>query len=78
MNKDAIKTLITDAIQCDYIEVKGDDGRHFEALVVSPQFEGISLLQQHKMVTATLGDRIKNDIIHAISIKTYTPAQWNK
>lgn len=78
MTKEAIQELITSSLECTFIEVKGDDGTHFEAIVVSPAFEGISMLKQHKMVYATLGDRLETEEIHALALKTYTPAQWNK
>ncbi|MDG9730224.1 BolA/IbaG family iron-sulfur metabolism protein [Ignatzschineria sp. RMDPL8A] len=78
MTKEAIQKLITSSLECTFIEVKGDDGTHFEAIVVSPAFEGISMLKQHKMVYATLGDRLETEEIHALALKTYTPAQWDK
>lgn len=48
------------------------DGRHFEAIVVCPKFEGKNTLQRHRMVYNALGDRMVEDI-HALSLKTYTP-----
>jgi acid stress-induced BolA-like protein IbaG/YrbA len=56
--------------------VEGDDGTHFNAAVVCPAFRGKTLLQQQRMVYATLGDRIVNGEIHALSLKTYTPEDW--
>lgn len=56
------------------IEVDGD-GTHFEAVIVSPEFEGKSLLERHKLVYEVLGDAMK-ERIHALSLKTYTPKQW--
>jgi len=47
-------------------------------LVVSEAFDGLSLLKQQKLVYATLGDNITNGTIHALTIKSYTPAQWEK
>jgi acid stress-induced BolA-like protein IbaG/YrbA len=43
---------------------------------VCPAFRGKTLLQQQRMVYATLGDRIVNGEIHALSLKTYTPEDW--
>lgn len=65
-----IKAGITDAD----VTVKGD-GDHFEALVVSKQFEGLSMVQQHQMVYSTLGDRMGGEI-HALALRTYTPDDW--
>lgn len=51
------------------VEVLGDDGQHFDARVVSPSFAGKSLIEQHRMVYATLGDSF-DGALHALSLKT--------
>jgi acid stress-induced BolA-like protein IbaG/YrbA len=43
---------------------------------VSAEFEGKRLIQRHQRVYATLGEKIKTDEVHALSMKTYTPAEW--
>ena len=78
MTKDKVKALIEAELQCDYIEVRGDDGVHFEAIIVSPEFDGLSMLKQHKLVYATLGDRLETEEIHALALKTYKPSEWSK
>jgi len=70
-----LETYITDQLACEYIQVLGDDGQHFEALIVSAAFEGKNMVKQHQLVYAALGDRMKEEI-HALSMKTLTPAQW--
>lgn len=70
-----VETYITSGLACDYIQVLGDDGAHFEAVIVSPAFEGKNMVQQHQLVYAALGDRMKAEV-HALSMKTMTPAQW--
>ena len=45
---------------------------HFAAVVVSPAFEGKSLVEQHQLVYDALGDAMTDDI-HALEMKTYTP-----
>lgn len=55
-------------------QVEGD-GRHFSAVVVCSAFDGASMVEQHRMVYAGLGDRM-DEQIHALSLKTYTPSQW--
>jgi acid stress-induced BolA-like protein IbaG/YrbA len=69
-----IKQYIEDGLQCDHVEVTGD-GRHFEAVVVSPLFRGKPKVRQHQLVYAALGDRMREDI-HALSMKTLTPEEW--
>ncbi|MGZ8257720.1 MAG: BolA family protein [Methylotenera sp.] len=72
-----LETYITQNLACEYIKVMGEDGSHFEAVVVSPAFVGKSMLQQHQLVYAALGDRMRAEI-HALSMKTYTPEKWNE
>lgn len=77
MTPQEIKALIEAGIDdCEAI-VKGDDGVHFEAVVVSDAFEGLSLVKKHQLVYRTLGDRMQAEI-HALSIKPYTKAEWDK
>ncbi len=72
-----LETYITQNLVCDYIKVLGDDGTHFEAVIVSPEFAGKSMVQQHQRVYAALGDRMKAEI-HALSMRTLTPEAWQK
>jgi acid stress-induced BolA-like protein IbaG/YrbA len=57
------------------VEVLGDDGKHFEALIVSPQFTGKNKVQQHKLVYLALGGRMRSEI-HALAMRTLTPRAW--
>ena len=57
-----------------HVEVRGD-GAHFEAIIVSPAFAGLSRVKQHQLVYAALGDRMRAEI-HALSMQTLTPEQW--
>ena len=70
-----VRQYIADNLQCDVLEVAGD-GSHFEALIVSPAFEGKRLIARHQLVYAALGERIQTDEVHALSMKTMTPAEW--
>ncbi len=72
---DNVKQFIQQGLVCSHIHVDGD-GRHFDAVIVSAAFEGKSLLQQHKLVYQVLGEKMEK--IHALSMKTFTPAQWDK
>ena len=69
-----IKGWIQDGLSCEHVEVKGD-GHHFEAVIVSPEFRGKSRVQQHQLVYAALGSRMRAEI-HALSMQTYTPEDW--
>jgi acid stress-induced BolA-like protein IbaG/YrbA len=70
-----LENYITQSLACDYIKVLGDDGTHFEAVIVSPAFEGKRMVQQHQLVYGALGDRMRAEI-HALSMQTYTPQKW--
>ncbi len=75
MTSDELQSLISAGLACDHIEVTGD-GRHWAAVIVSPAFEGKRLIARHQIVYATLGQRMHTDEVHALSMKTYTPAEW--
>ena len=68
---DSIKTSIEAGIACDAVDVAGD-GQHFEAVIVSDAFRGLSRLARHRLVYAALGDRMRAEI-HALSMTTVTP-----
>ena len=51
------------------------DGQHFEALIVSEAFAGLSRVARHQLIYRALGDKMKSDI-HALSMRTLTPAEW--
>jgi acid stress-induced BolA-like protein IbaG/YrbA len=71
---ESIKRTIEAGLACEHVEVVGD-GQHFEALIVSNAFEGVTKVQRHQRVYAALGDRMRADI-HALSMRTLTPAEW--
>jgi acid stress-induced BolA-like protein IbaG/YrbA len=74
MDPGQIKIWIEGGLSCEHVDVKGD-GQHFEAVIVSPAFRGKSRVQQHQLVYAALGERMRADI-HALSMKTFTPEDW--
>ena len=69
-----VQSYIEQGIACDFITVEGD-GQHFFATIVSPEFEGLRLVQRHQKVYAALGDRMKAEI-HALSFKALTPTEY--
>jgi acid stress-induced BolA-like protein IbaG/YrbA len=75
MTADQLRALIAAGLPCEHLEVDGD-GRHWTALVVSAQFEGKRPIQRHQRVYATLGAKMHTDEVHALSMKTLTPAEW--
>jgi acid stress-induced BolA-like protein IbaG/YrbA len=69
-----VQRFIEAGLPCDRIEVEGD-GEHFFATIVSPEFEGKNRVARHQRVYQALGDRMRSQI-HALSMKTLTPAEW--
>ena len=67
-----IKQLIQAGLPDAQVEVAGDDGQHFAARVISPSFAGKGVVEQHRMVYATLGDAMGGEI-HALSLRTQAP-----
>jgi acid stress-induced BolA-like protein IbaG/YrbA len=74
MQSEDIQTLIENGLPGAEVRVSGD-GRHFDAVVISQSFAGKSLLEQHRMVYAALGNKMGADI-HALTMRTYTREQW--
>jgi len=75
MTPQELQTIISSGLPCEHLEVSGD-GRHWSAVIVSPEFEGKRAIARHQRVYATLGQRMATDEVHALSMKTYTPAEW--
>jgi acid stress-induced BolA-like protein IbaG/YrbA len=71
-----VKEYIAAGLECTHLDVDGD-GQHFNAVIVSPAFEGKRLIQRHQIVYAALGDRMREEI-HALSMKTLTPQEFNQ
>ena len=76
MEIDEIKSFIESGLPGSEVIVDGD-GTHFSAIVISNEFAGKSMVQQHQLVYKTLGEKVGSDI-HALAIKTYTLEEWEK
>ena len=74
MNADGIRELIEHGLPGARAQVQGDDGVHFEATVVCDAFRGKLPLARHRLVYATLGERMGGEI-HALALKTLTPEE---
>lgn len=73
---DEVRSFIAAGLPCSHLEVEGD-GRHFYATIVSSEFEGLSRVRRHQRVYRCLGERMKEQI-HALSMKTLTPTEFQK
>lgn len=80
ISPEEIKKTLEQAMPGSTIEVRDltGGGDHWQLFVVSPAFEGKGLVDQHQMVYAALKEAMGDQRIHALALKTYTPAQWEK
>jgi acid stress-induced BolA-like protein IbaG/YrbA len=76
MQASELQALIKRGIPGAEVTIRGD-GDHFEAVIVSEEFSDRTLVQQHQLFYATLGDCMGSQI-HALALKTYTPEEWAK
>ena len=77
---DEIKATLAKALPVSLIETQDltGGGDHWQVIVVSPAFEGKGLIEQHRLVNDALKEPMGDQRIHALSLKTYSPAQWEK
>ena len=73
---DQVQQYIAAGLPCTHLSVDGD-GQHFFATIVSAEFEGKNRVARHQRVYQALGDRMRAEI-HALSMKTLTPAEWSQ
>lgn len=73
-----IKTAIQDVLPDAEIVVMDpmNDGVHLEAVVISPHFEGMNRVQQHRIVMNSLKKQFQT-VLHALKLQTFTPKQWS-
>ena len=74
-----IKNAILNALDGATVELKNPrgDGLHFDAIVIASQFVGKSLVEQQRLVMGSLTGLFGSSL-HAMSLKTYTPDEWEK
>ena len=77
MAPDELKKKIERGIPGASARVEGADA-HFGAVVVAPAFEGKTRIEQHRMIYALFEDEMASQEIHALSLRTCTPSEWEK
>ncbi|HCE8950306.1 TPA: BolA family iron metabolism protein IbaG [Morganella morganii] len=77
MDTNEIKQVLMDKLALTDVIVTGD-GSHFQVIAVGDLFDGMSRVKQQQAVYAPLMEYIADNRIHALSIKAYTPAQWER
>ena len=76
MNANEVKNLLESAISNSVVIAEGE-GCSFQVTVVSPVFDGLSTVKRQQLVYSHLQDAIASGSIHAVTMKTYTPEQYN-
>jgi stress-induced morphogen len=75
-----IKQTLSSALPVTFVETQDltGGGDHWQVIIVSSAFEGKGLLEQHRIVNEALKEPLADQRIHALALKTYSPAQWEK
>lgn len=75
-----IKDTLSKALSVTLVETQDltGGGDHWQLIIVSSAFEGKGLVEQHRMVNDALKEQLADQRIHALALRTYSPAQWEK
>ena len=63
---------IRSGLDCNHLAVEGD-GQHFEAVIVSPAFVGLSRVKRQQCVNVVLSPHFDTGVLHALSMQCLTP-----
>lgn len=77
MEPKAIERRIEKALPGARVRVQGAD-QHYSAVIVSAAFEGKSRVEQHRMIYDLFRVEMADQSIHALSLTTRTPAEWER
>lgn len=77
MEPSQIKQMIEAGLPDCQAQVDGD-GAHFQAVVISPAFEQKATLARHRLVNSVLEEQINSGELHALSMRTLTPEEWQR
>jgi acid stress-induced BolA-like protein IbaG/YrbA len=75
MSPEAVQALLSEKLDQCQVSVDGD-GYKYEITVIGDVFEGLNAVKRQQYVYAALNEKITDGSVHAVTIKTYTPAQW--
>ena len=77
MHPTEIESILRAALALDELYVQGENG-HFQVIAVSPLFAGMSRVKKQQTIYAPLTEHIASNAIHALSIKAFTPEEWQR
>ncbi len=75
MSPEDVQALLSEKLDQCQVSVEGD-GYKYEITVIGDVFEGLNAVKRQQFVYAALNEKIADGSVHAVTIKTYTPAQW--
>jgi acid stress-induced BolA-like protein IbaG/YrbA len=75
LSPEQVRIWIAEILPCEHLSVDGD-GHHFQAVIVSAEFAGLSRIARHQKINAALRDKLESNELHALSMKTLTPEEW--
>ena len=77
MDAATFKVLLQDHLsECEF-QVQGE-GNHYDIVAIGDVFEGLRPVKKQQLIYAALNEQIADGTIHAVNIRTYTPAQWQE
>jgi acid stress-induced BolA-like protein IbaG/YrbA len=77
MDAATVKVLLQDHMsECEF-HVQGE-GNHYDIVAIGAVFEGLRPVKKQQLIYAALNEQIADGTIHAVNIRTYTPAQWQE
>jgi acid stress-induced BolA-like protein IbaG/YrbA len=77
MQPESVQAILAEGMPCQHVAVEGD-GHHFYATIVSAEFVAKSRVQRQQRVLAVVGSKMESNEIHALSMKCYTPDEWEQ
>jgi len=78
MNTETLRALLSSQLKDCQVTVNSEDNHHFDAVIISQHFTSHNTLERQQMVYKIVGDVIKSGELHAFSMKTYTPQEWEQ
>ncbi|PAJ72325.1 cell division protein BolA [Pseudoalteromonas sp. NBT06-2] len=77
MEPNQVETILKENLSLTEVRVTAN-GSHFEVIAVGDCFEGVSRVKKQQLVYAPLNDSIADGTIHAVSIRAFTPVEWER
>ena len=78
MDKQQIIDKLKSSLDLEEVHVMTNDGSHFQVIAIGELFEDLSRVKKQQAIYAPLAEFINDNRIHALSIKTYTPTEWQR